>query len=216
MQVTEEMIEKAAEAFSKATAWYPDNDVYGAVTEWFRLDSQDAVDFGVLKEPKWDGISDIRGMQHEWYVAAVVKEPMRAALTAALSDKQAVEVKALEWHGDGDCYAFAEVTHTSYSIAFEEGRYWANWNVALPPFDTLDDAKAAAQSDYDQRIRAALVAVPAVEPDWWLVTTEMGKVIFHGPDKDRAERVAAMRGRPVTPLYASPTSRNALDKERGG
>ena len=82
---------------------------------------------------------------------------------AAFSDKQAGEVKALEWVGDGDCYAFADVTHQSYSIAFEEGKYWANWNVALPPFDTLDAAKAAAQTDYEQRVRSALVDVPAVE-----------------------------------------------------
>jgi hypothetical protein len=83
---------------------------------------------------------------------------------AAISDQErAVEVKALEWVGDGDCYAFADVIHQSYSIAYEEGKYWANWDMVLPPFDTLQAAQAAAQADYEQRIRSALVDVP-VEP----------------------------------------------------
>lgn len=85
MVVTDEILANACKAFSEASSVYPDGEAKTQVTDWFDLDAQDAVDFGVLKEPKWDGYSDIRGMQHEWYVAAVVREPMRAALNAALS-----------------------------------------------------------------------------------------------------------------------------------
>lgn len=86
--LTEEMLERACIAFSEASAVYPDGEVKMQITDWFDLDAQDAVDFGALKEPRWDGYSDIRGMQHEWYVAAVIKEPMRAALKSALFSKK--------------------------------------------------------------------------------------------------------------------------------
>lgn len=96
--------------------------------------------------------------------AGALAEALMPFFTAAIFDQElAVEVKALEWAGDGDCYAFADVIHQLYSIAYEEGKYWANWDMVLPPFDTLQAAKSAAQADYEQRIRSALVDVP-VEP----------------------------------------------------
>lgn len=84
-RVTNAMVEAACKAFSEAEAVYPDGSAKTQITDWFKLDAQDAVDFGVLQQPKWDGISDIRGMQHEWYVASVIERPMRSALSAALS-----------------------------------------------------------------------------------------------------------------------------------
>ena len=39
------------------------------------------------------------------------------------------------------------------------------------------------------------------EPTWWVVQTDMGKVIFHGSDKERADRVAAIHSRDAEPLY---------------
>jgi hypothetical protein len=80
--VADEDLRKACEAFAEASAIYPDGEARTPITDWFDLDAQDAVDFGVLKEPSWHGHSDIRGMQQEQYIAAVVKEPMRAALLA--------------------------------------------------------------------------------------------------------------------------------------
>lgn len=80
-----DILDVACKAFSESEAVYPDGSAATQITDWFRLDAQDAVDFGVLKEPKWGASSDVRGMQHEWYVASVIKEPMRAALSAALS-----------------------------------------------------------------------------------------------------------------------------------
>lgn len=89
--VSDEMVEAACKAFSEAYAVYPDGEVRASITDWFDLDAEDAVDFGVLKEPKWEGYSDIRGMQHEWYVAAVIREPMRAALKSILKMNYSLE-----------------------------------------------------------------------------------------------------------------------------
>lgn len=99
--------------------------------------------------------------------ASVIFTIVDAALTAALSEKQAAEVaiKPLAWRDGDGAYAFSEITQKNYSIAFEEGKYWAAWDARLRPFDTLDAAKAAAQSDYETRIRSALVDVPAVESE---------------------------------------------------
>lgn len=83
--ITDAMVDAACKAFSESSCVYPDGDVKTPVTDWFNLDAEDAVEFGVIRHPKWDGYSDIRGMQHEWYVAAVVKEPMKAALFAAFN-----------------------------------------------------------------------------------------------------------------------------------
>ena len=81
------------------------------------------------------------------------KEAVRAALTAAGVKPR---VKPLEWCGDSDRYAYSDVTSKAYLIAFEEGVYWASWDAALPPFDTIAEAKAAAQADYEARILSAL------------------------------------------------------------
>jgi len=51
------------------------------------------------------------------------------------------------------------------------------------------------------------------DPTWWIVQTEMGKVIFHGADKERAERVATMHLREAEPLYPASVV-TALQEER--
>lgn len=83
--VADELVKKACEAFAETYVTYPNECASTPITEWFKLDAQDAVDFGVLAEPKWHGISDIRVMEHEQYVAAVIRNPMRAALSSAQS-----------------------------------------------------------------------------------------------------------------------------------
>lgn len=91
----EGLVERAAEAFAAASVVYPGGQTKTPIWDWFDLDAQDAVDFGVLQEPKWHFYSDIRGDQHMAYVAAVVREPIRAALseasTALASMKREVE-----------------------------------------------------------------------------------------------------------------------------
>lgn len=68
-----------------------------------------------------------------------------------------VRVKPLEWLDTGSgYYAHAELCQRFYSIGAEEGKFWANWDASIPPFTTPEAAKAAAQADYEGRIRAAL------------------------------------------------------------
>ncbi|MEJ8308545.1 hypothetical protein [Agrobacterium larrymoorei] len=96
-EIVEATLKAACKAFSEARAVYPDGEAETPITDWFDLDPKDAVDFGVLTEPKWNGHSDIGNMQQEAYVAAVIREPMRAALRTALSEaEQRARREALE------------------------------------------------------------------------------------------------------------------------
>lgn len=71
---------------------------------------------------------------------------------------QRVAVKPLVWTNASppSWHAVCPISRKGYIIDREEGKWWACWNVDLPGFDDLDEAKAAAQSDYESRIRSAL------------------------------------------------------------
>jgi hypothetical protein len=137
------------------------------------------------------------------------------AISAALSDKQAgeVKIKPLEWPNDSD-----------WNIATSElGRYvvrpclatnfsgqWLLMRAGAEDSDkTLypseDAAKAAAQADYEQRIRSALVDVPAVEP-----AGEAGEM----PGSNGGFTMAVFKASDVplgTKLYAHPPHREGED-----
>ena len=170
-RVTDAMVKRAASAFSGSCAVYPDGSASTPISDWFKLDSQDAVDFGVLKQPKWDGHSQIRGLEQEDYIAAVIMQPMRAALSAALSEQTLpVRVEALQFNDDpcpsAECifghyvinpfYAHVEllVGYGRMSSMSSLGR------VQLNQGSSLEDLRAAAQQDYETRIRSALSKEP--------------------------------------------------------
>ncbi|MBB5040851.1 NUMOD4 motif-containing HNH endonuclease [Shinella fusca] len=104
------------------------------------------------------------------------------AISAALSDKQAgeVKIKPLEWKetsDDSGRYATVNTSVGSYD-AFELSLnvrggsrtmfgWTGHWMNGDQKADSFEAAKAAAQADYEQRIRSALVDVPAVEPVAW-------------------------------------------------
>lgn len=98
---------------------------------------------------------------------ARAKEAARAALSAALSGMEPVKVKPLEWvtdnFGPDEYIVYAKFFDLRYEI---EPPYSAGFNFRIKrssdiqPFawrDTLEAAKAAAQADYEQRIRSALL-----------------------------------------------------------
>lgn len=88
------------------------------------------------------------------------------ALTAALSDQERaveVKIKPLEWRQQEPDVFVAETSLVGvYSIWPQKS---VEWRCSLTEgiFPSSDAAKAAAQADYEQRIRSALVDVP-VEP----------------------------------------------------
>jgi hypothetical protein len=136
------------------------------------------------------------------------------ALAAQEKPEPGVEVKALEWSVERR-HGFNIHVGKGLGLKYEAAgkAYSPGWIVTLGQdivvFDADTDeetAKSAAQSDYERRIRSALVSTQAQagEPAWWIVKTDMGKVIFHGPDKSRADLVAAIHNRTAEPLYATP------------
>jgi len=118
--------------------------------------------------------TDVPGKDFDASSKSAVEAWNRRSLTAALSDKQAVEVKALPLN-------WATEKKSGFTIHVGRGlglkyeacikAYSPGWVVTLGQSDVIfdgaeadeDAAKAAAQADYEQRIRSALVDVPAVE-----------------------------------------------------
>lgn len=89
--------------------------------------------------------------------------PFLAALAA--QTQQGVEVKKLEWrdgfaHTAFGLYYYIDPTEDGFILEKHEG---ASTSKSLYPYGK--EAKAAAQSDYETRIRSALVDVPAVESE---------------------------------------------------
>ena len=85
MKITREEMLDALSEISQSTVSYPLKDgetkpVTAPLLDWFQWDAQDAFDFGVLKEPKFDGYSDIAVMQMEWYVEEILEVPFMNAL----------------------------------------------------------------------------------------------------------------------------------------
>lgn len=105
--------------------------------------------------------------------AGALAEALMPFISAALSIEQTqpVKVKALEWveklKDDGSRwrwiagdYGVTQMDWNGFS-SFDISR--GHWLVG-GPFDTLEAAKAAAQQDYETRIRSAIVEVPTAIP----------------------------------------------------
>jgi hypothetical protein len=101
--------------------------------------------------------------------AYFARKRLRVALSALVED-QPVAVKALEWtkssrvgsyvaHGAGIMYA-ADQDHDGVVLA-----KWEGSSTLKSVHETIEKAQAFAQADYEQRIRSALVDVPAVESE---------------------------------------------------
>ena len=85
MKITRNEMLDALSEMAQSRVNYPLKDgetkyVTAPLIDWFDLDAQDAMDFGVLSEPKFDGYSDIAIMQMEWYVEKILEGPFLKAL----------------------------------------------------------------------------------------------------------------------------------------
>ena len=85
MSAHEKAVEAAMNTLVRTDGAYPDGEPTAHLSDWFDLDAQDAMEFGAIAEPKWHSYSDIRVEQYEAYIAAVLKAPFTAAITAYLA-----------------------------------------------------------------------------------------------------------------------------------
>lgn len=91
---------------------------------------------------------------------AAVRAYLQSAADRLSSQGEPVVVKPLEWHGpDFEDEYWAIGTDKRYTIgeSTDRGRWLGGVGGYYP---AVDEAKAAAQADYEHRIRSALVAVP--------------------------------------------------------
>lgn len=69
-----------------------------------------------------------------------------------------VKIKPLVWHRSDDCFVAESVVGT-YRVFGGDGWHWSNshrGHGGARCFPTSDEAKAAAQVDYERRIRSAI------------------------------------------------------------
>lgn len=141
--------------------------------------------------------------------------------------KTLVSVKALEWKNvavDGGFPRFQATTPFGQTREIfvswwgKEGKWGYVYTATEegPYFHTADEAKAAAQADYEARVRSALSSVPVTEavPDIWVCRAPVG-IWSSGPAVVSNEYVQALRdkGWDCEAYFASPPQdvREAID-----
>lgn len=136
-------------------------------------------------------------------------DAIRAAQAKPAAD--AVAVKGLEWitfcSASGNCDA--KTPFGKYVIQSEaDGWCLFNEDDASSVHSTLDAAKAAAQADYEARIRSALispVAPEGSEPVAWRGVVD-GRTAFLCRTDDEIKRLASDYNAIIEPLYAAPAT----------
>lgn len=81
---------------------------------------------------------------------------------------------------------------------------WCHATSGYDPAPEFEERPASFHWNRRAALTGQAVAPVSQDPAWWIVPTLMGKAIFHGPKKERAERIAAKNGCVATPLYAAP------------
>lgn len=131
----------------------------------------------VVREPM-----ETQGPYEAWFCkdtpADCCDEPMPLTAPAPASGVDAVAVKPLEWLPDVLCHGqFLADAGGGYQLEPRDGSYAVIGGKIYELFDTLDEAKSAAQADYEQRIRSVLspAATSGSEAggDWRSVLTGM-------------------------------------------
>jgi len=119
---------------------------------------------------------------------AVISKHIAAALAADAKGAGPVAVKPLEWNGP-DCDGEHWASREKYVVlASNEDGYWLSGVGGF--FPTVEAAKAAAQADFEQRIRSAIIDAPAAlgagpTPDGWqpieTAPRDGNEIILGGP-----------------------------------
>jgi hypothetical protein len=110
------------------------------------------------------GLAVLAALLATGHEAADLIEAQARELARLRGVQPQVAVKPLEWVWVARLKAYAAntiLTHVSYMVyPHEDGWFMSHPSGPSLPFATPDLAKAAAQADYDARIRAALEAKP--------------------------------------------------------
>lgn len=108
--------------------------------------------------PDWRTMPADKAIEHDRSVDA-------AALKTTPASPGWVEVKALEWRGEGRPRAWSIVGRYDVAHDADEPEEWSVSRDGSPFVfvASMESAKAAAQADYDQRIRSALTASGGAE-----------------------------------------------------
>lgn len=143
-------------------------------------------------------------------------EAAAAALPHMRPAAEPVAIRALEWAQDGDTLVANSIVGR-HQVFENDGQIW--WSIGHLWFGdnaTLEAAKAAAQADYEARIRSALVASPAPA-----VTEPVAILLSADPYDERdgpwfsQEDLKKLASLPSgTKLYASPPASPADDRLR--
>ncbi|PDT47285.1 hypothetical protein CO661_13975 [Sinorhizobium fredii] len=120
-----------------------------------------------------------------------------------------IEVKALEWTPWTGSAAYSYSPIGDYSVDRDEDEDMAStpyvaWGQDdnLCHHATLEAAKAAAQSDFDARIRSALVERKA-EPVAWRWRLRGAQVWIYDPSSEWLDKHCADQGVEIEPLYST-------------
>lgn len=130
-----------------------------------------------------------------------------------------VEVRPLEWsklYTDGNGYSATDARcvvglYSAFQLSGDTAWVLEFGNVRLGDFDSLDQAQAAALSDYRQRILSTL-SCSEQEPVAWARYAEDGDLLELLHDKERVGSLMSF-GKDVRPLYASPQPEAVITEE---
>ncbi|WP_430439040.1 hypothetical protein [Shinella sp.] len=147
--------------------------------------------------------------------AGALAEALMPFISAALSIEQTepVKVKALEWRREAP-YHVARVFSGLYAVEAWDGGVTLSGIPGRRDFKDIEAAKAAAQQDYETRIRSAIVGV-AVEPEpvAWMYQFKTNAPVLMVEKRNWAETHSEWN---ETPLYAHPPTTRIADSAEAG
>jgi hypothetical protein len=147
-------------------------------------------------EGEFESLGDLLNFSGENKTHTVIRAALRAALAAA-PPAPVVEIKPLEWdtyrtrHSAyvpfGGRYVIVEYAGMAQSFMLEKHGFCSAMTMG---YSNLDEAKAAAQTHHETRIRSALVSPPATSPEPLQARVQPWLMACFGPEisADKTER----------------------------
>lgn len=144
-----------------------------------------------------------------------VDEPFATPMIPTSAGLEAVKIKPLLWDHIADArfiggYRPHQLIADIYTIKRRFDVYYlddGHFTFMNCEFDTVEAAQAAAQADFEARIRSALIPPSrAEEPVAWRVKDYADGWMYFTAERNARDMGNAMHGALVEPLYAEPSS----------